>query len=787
MQINFLASADGTPLTKSFRLVDDGKIEDQSYPMRKNFVSYTEQVDGIQSFYAALTEHAERGHCLLKGQLRKELKGESRKGQTSRTSPTSFLVLDLDFDTGWDSIESFLHDIYEPWADVSYIWQDSASAGIKYRRGLRGHLFLLLDSPISPPVVRTWLRERNLTVNKLVEQVTLNAVGRALKYPLDVSVNQNDKLIYIAPPILTGMSDPVEQRIQLVRKDQDFAPAPPTRLQEGAVREAEQAKVSELRTQAGMRDTKGRFQTLGDEQFVANPERAAVVEMKDCGEYIRVNLAGDNPSWGYWFYKDDPTLLRNFKEEPLVRLQDVDPDFFAEYTRTQRQAQQQDLEVIPFIERHSDQYYICRYDRSADRIIQLNPVGTERKLQLYCHDAGVPFPDEPPVWEVEFDPRNTTLLDRNARWINEYRPGDILRNVSELSPYPEVPPLIYRVIDSVCGNDDVVREHFLNWLACLFQSRRHLKTAWVFHGTQGTGKGLLRDKIIRPLIGESHVISWKTREFEDSFNEPLRRGSVLWLDEFNIADAKNGDTVMASLKEIITEDTFAVRGMRVVSRTVPNFNNIIIATNWPDPIRLPPKDRRFNVAPAQERKIVISEADYKQLDDELPAFASYLWHREADYEQARRVLENKAREMMIEAGQSSVDAFFSALLSGNIDWMIELTDTNPQAFAEGALIGRIQEIIRGWGEDALAHRPSAVPVTDLSIVYQCYSGQVQKQSKFKSMLSKRSIEVHKLEGYEKPTLGTEVSFISKNEDQLRKWVNALYPKERNLKAVGDTT
>ena len=735
MQINFLASADGTPLTKGYVRTDDGGVEESSYPMRRHFTSYTEEVRDPQEFAKALKQHAEQGHCLLKGNLRKALNNEPRKGQTTPTEPTQFIVLDLDFEEGWSSVDDFLRDLHEPWANVSYVWQDSSGAGIKYKQGLRGHIFLMLNRPVAPAILKTWLRERNLSVDRLNEHLSLNAVGRALKWGLDVTTCQNDKLIYVAPPVLSGIVDPIPERIKLVRKDQDFAPAPTLNTPEAAVQQTEQVAIDHLREAAGLPKTKAKTKVLGEDIILRNPDRASIVETKDAGDFVRVNLAGDNPSWGYYYRKDDPELLRNFKGEPAVRIQDIDPEFYQELTAASRRKSFGPINTFACLDNNSDNYYLVRHDTEKDRLVQCMPVSSESKIYHYLADAEVEVPDPLPTYSVEFDPTSTHPVDHENRVVNEYRAPDLARFAHRLTPAREIPPTIAKLIGSVCGNCPEAMERFVNWLACLFQTRQLLGTAWVFHGTQGTGKGLVRDEIIKPLIGKDHVLSWKTREFEDTFNEPLKRSCVLWLDEFNCNDARsNPDQIMANLKELITEPEISVRGMRVTQRKSPNFNNVIIATNWPDPIRLDPKDRRFNIAPAQYTPLTITRSEVNSIKDELPVFASYLWNYEANMDVAMKPLYNEARQMMIGASMTSVETFFHALQEGEVECFIAHTGFNIQAFAEGATAGSAEKIIHKWAKDAVNQRPTTIGLDELAMVYQTYSGKTQSQSKFASMV-----------------------------------------------------
>jgi hypothetical protein len=124
VQINFLEDAEGSRLTKTFT-----PTEVRPYPNVSQFNSYNYEVGSLEDVLYILQESANRGRCLLKGDLNRELRSERRAGSTSPLTPTSFIVLDLDFDQGFDSIEHFLECI--GLSDISYVLHHSSSAGIR--------------------------------------------------------------------------------------------------------------------------------------------------------------------------------------------------------------------------------------------------------------------------------------------------------------------------------------------------------------------------------------------------------------------------------------------------------------------------------------------------------------------------------------------------------------------------------------------------------------------------------------------------------------------------------
>ena len=103
----FLAASDATPLAKHYAL-RNGVLEKSSYPNIYNFDSHAESIRSLPELYRAITEHAALGHCLLKGELQRPLRHESRAGSTNTYTPTSWVALDFDGVPGITSFEELV-------------------------------------------------------------------------------------------------------------------------------------------------------------------------------------------------------------------------------------------------------------------------------------------------------------------------------------------------------------------------------------------------------------------------------------------------------------------------------------------------------------------------------------------------------------------------------------------------------------------------------------------------------------------------------------------------------
>ena len=209
------------------RLIKEISLEGKKpYPLVKNFTSHHHKFDktdaGFQEFFELLKKYSTQGAALHKGLLKRKLKNESRAMLTDRAAQTDLLVMDLDgiefpisstkstlseFDIQTIA-EQFVTYLPPEFQDVSYIAQASASLGLKGNK-VSMHLFFLLKYPVYPKVLKEWFRTLNYEIDFLANQLNLSVNGHSIAYPLDVSLAENSKLIYIAPPKFVGIQDPI--------------------------------------------------------------------------------------------------------------------------------------------------------------------------------------------------------------------------------------------------------------------------------------------------------------------------------------------------------------------------------------------------------------------------------------------------------------------------------------------------------------------------------------------------------------------------------------------------
>ena len=681
MKVNFLSA--GVPIRKSYSLTPRQTLKKESYPHIHRFTSFEYEIEDLNDFYEAMTAHAEAGNCLLKGTLQRRLENESRAGSTSPETLTEWVCLDLDGVSGYRNVEDFLSDI--GCGETDYILQWSASQDVDHEAGeLHCHVFMLLEEPCHPNLLKRWLKSINLSTTRITAQLELAKSQNALLWPLDITTCQNDKLLYIAPPLFTDplacpFAERGEARIQLISKafrrlELDLTTLP----DEIGIQASELHELNRIRKAAGLKvRRKFKFETDLDTQYLANPEPGQYTGIKTERGFVYLNINGGD-SWGYYHPVDNPAFIYNFKGEPVYRTQDLLPAYWAEI-----KARVQNLEpdsggsvYLAFRDFETATYWNGIYSSSENRLVKLAQAKSESQLRHFMKQHGQPLGDFIPDWDLRWDPHLKATLDQKRRRLNMYRPSKYLSR--PCVPQNVVPPTIEYVIRHATGDDDQVYEHFLNWLAVIVQTLGMTQTAWVLHGTQGTGKGLLFNQILTPLFGEENVTSRRMEELGSDFTEFMKNKFVVFIDEVQAGDSFFYDKIAAKLKNLIVEPRVSVREMYRPSQVMANYSNLIFASNHARPVSIAPDDRRFNVANYQPAPILVTDSDIDSIASEVGAFYDYLGTRPADREAARRPLQTVDRKRIIDASRNSVDIAIEAIKGGDLHFFVEMLVDKPE-------------------------------------------------------------------------------------------------------------
>jgi len=814
MRLTFIEAASGTPLVKKF--TNDKTIP---YPNVAAVNSYeyvvTPDDKGLQDFYDLLQKSAPKGWAMLRGPLVKELSNESRRGQHDKSALTQRITLDFDgIDTdvakyvqhdasGVRTVaEHLLAELPQEFSDVSYIASASSSFGTK-PGSVSMHVELLLDAEVSPVELKRYLQQLNFDCPFLKERITLSSNALALRWPLDVSVADNSKIIFIGTPVFAGVQNPFENdenRIIFVQKQRATLDSAVVRAVSGAdVRVAQNDLIKELRRGAGMRAKTPRLKqvAMGGEpiEVITNPEEAEIKIDSDEGDYIRANVNGGD-SGAYWWPKANPEYVFNFKGEPAFKMKDAAAAFYHQYKDTYRdyilQSAGLDAGDVPIVFREpvEDVYYSMIYNESDDQIKHFAPIGLV-SVDNFMRSWGQDKPEVLPEYTLEFKPTTNTQFDAQRRWVNKFRPTKFMlatdlpdqmnapTEYGTMSPWVEkLAPSFFYNIKHVLGNADSEVEHFLNWLAHVLQTREKTGTAWILLGRTGTGKGLMFDMFFRKVFGE-YAKTAKTDTIDDDKNGFLEDTLLLFVDEFKEHDGKSSSRLHNVIKNMVTEKSMTIRHMRQTAKTVRNYTNFVFTTNELDIMTITDDDRRFNIGSRQDRSIT---EVYPQLpkelddDDQLMKLCQILNNHKVDKDQVHILIENSWRSSVQISSMSGMNQFFHALQRGNADFFVEevlqegqMEDWDPVKYS-----GMRDMVIR-YIANAKEEEPMWVGINELRAIYNSVANKQLTSAQFKAAIMRKGFSV------ERPRVGERrVRAIEVN------WKMEIYAPDEILNEVGSS-
>lgn len=832
MRVTFLEATNGLPLSKHY----DKKDGFKPYPHVKAVTSHqhTLSVDqqGLEDLEKLIREHGEKGHCMLKGNLKRDVIDESRAGHTNRTELTNLLVLDIDGVKLPKSITSndkltaadvtflanqIIAELPIELRDVSYIAQASASLGLKGDK-VSMHIFMLLSVAMPAKSVKLWLQDVNFESDVFSEQLELSVNGQSLKYPLDTSVADNSKIIFIASPTFSHVrSNPFESnedrivRVDRVQPTFDLA-ALMSNISPQRCHEKAQKHKDRLREKAGFskRQMKVRVTTIDNvaEEVLVNPDKMAITIVDETSfPYIRCNINGGD-SGAYYFNMTKPTYMYNFKDEPIFEIEKADKEFYLSiFDRYEERMEEVGKACMPVVLRDysTDTFFNGVYDPNTKQFSKdypLTPISKMNIEDFYMNHGKVP-PDFIPDGRVVFDPTSdeeAINFSKVPYFVNTYQRSCYVRNAET----PDAPlelghgqrikdkcPLIYTIVYHILGNGDEEFERFINWLAYIYQTRKKTGVSWVLTGTQGTGKGIFYSRILRGLFGTPHVPMKFLQSMEEQFNLYMRDALFLVVDEFHMASASTSAGKMADkLKNQITEPTITIRGMRSNQVEVESYTNYLFLTNRVDAVNIETGDRRYNIAPKQETKLlekypnIAKQLDSGKLEKELYHFAGMLKTYKVDSHMAKTAINNLAKEQMRNVSMSVFEEFCQAIKDGKLSYFTDILDINTATVLHANEIEAAQRLVKTWIAQA-TDEYAVIPMEHLRTVFHVQTEQNPRlsQREFAKRMSRNGIESERKRPFgavrSTNVIRGVVTTWNSNEIELKRLVDSYFTDNDN--------
>ena len=219
--------------------------------------------------------------------------------------------------------------------------------------------------------------------------------------------------------------------------------------------------------------------------------------------------------------------------------------------------------------------------------------------------------------------------------------------------------------------DDV--DAVMHWVLC-WQAYPHqhlgakMRTALIFHGSQGTGKNLYFDAW-RDTFGDLGKTVGQT-ELEEKYNAG-------WLSR---TLAIVGDEVVSKaelyhnknrLKMIVTQEhRFPIRAMHCDVRYETNHANVVFTSNEDMPLALEDRDRRYLVVytPLEADAALYDDVKHFLNADGVGKWLYYLQNYPlGDFDRHTKPLMTRAKQLLIEANWKSTHRFAAEWVGGYLD------------------------------------------------------------------------------------------------------------------------
>lgn len=494
--------------------------------------------------------------------------------------------------------------------------------------------------------------------------------------------------------------------------------------------------------------------------------------------------------------------MNNFKGEPVFLIEKADADFYQSiFDVFEEEMKKEGRPEYPVVFRdfNTDVYWNGIFDPNIEEFTELKPTSPS-SIEGFMRTHGRPTPDFVPDANMAFDPTNEgPSVDLSAL---PYRINTFRRTMYMLNAIaPEEPlslgyackiqercPTIYTLLKHILGDGDQELERFVNWLAYIYQTKQKAKTAWVLSGVPGTGKGVFAYSVLRPLFSEDQAPVKTLENLEEQFNSYLQTALLCVVDEFHMASSAAMQKVANKLKNQITEPSVTIRKMRSNQVEVPNFTSFIFLTNHVDAVRIEPGDRRYNIAPRQERKLIEAHPELvatmdKRIPRELLHFAGALSTFKYDETLVRMPVDNNAKVMMKTASLSVFEEYCDAIRDGNIEYFSEVLDINVTDVMNSGAIDAAQRSIKLWIAQAHQNTPSIIPVDHFRNVFNVYADAKLSLHEFRKRLQRNNINIVRKrpagsDSNKHPMRGVEINWQT-DDLKIQNLINTYFKEQDN--------
>ena len=242
--------------------------------------------------------------------------------------------------------------------------------------------------------------------------------------------------------------------------------------------------------------------------------------------------------------------------------------------------------------------------------------------------------------------------------------------------------------------------YFINWLAYGLQTLTKARTAIISKGVQGSGKGVIFEKIIQHAIGKNYTTIIENEALKSRFNGELENKLFVLANEIK-SDFREGNSTYEKLKMYVSDSEIRFEEKNIRARTIPNFFNIWFHSNNDVPLQIQGSDRRYTVFNTKNRKLteVSQELGYEHISDYIKAieeerdnFIYEIMSLKYDSILASTPFHTEEKELIYEASMSKMEVLSDKLKKKSIEYFQDIIEEFYQSVEYDNLIEDFQKL-----------------------------------------------------------------------------------------------
>lgn len=295
--------------------------------------------------------------------------------------------------------------------------------------------------------------------------------------------------------------------------------------------------------------------------------------------------------------------------------------------------------------------------------------------------------DETDILQTIYDFGYKPVIERffsegDKKYFNIYTPGE-LEYFFEDKPINQYEfPNVKKILKHLTVTEEGY-EYFNKWLGFILQNpTTKLPTSIIFKGTQGIGKGRLREWILPYIFGNHNIEEINDSNLKNQWGDYIKNNRIVVANEINLLDSAS-NSAYKRIKEYSTDKKVSIQQKGKQLEKISNYTHWIFFSDQEMPIRIDSEDRRHTIF-HQEDKLPINivmalspDINPGQLKKEMKEYVSYLRKIEVKFEDVVTYLPTQDKIDLINMSKDTIDLFMAEITeTDNFEYFV--LEYNPE-------------------------------------------------------------------------------------------------------------